>query len=1042
MKPFLLEIAEYYVTSHPDELSNYCFIFPNKRSGVFFSRFLAEVAAACDKPLFHPEITTISDFIAEVSDSVEASRLEQLFILYHCYKKVVEQETPIDREPQVIDFNRFRYWGDVLLSDFTDVDKYMVNPTEIFHNIESLKEISADYLTPEQIDVITRYWGADKIPPQVSDFWHHVVHSRDNHNDSNPPDKRRSTTSFIRLWQVMNQLYEEFRAELRQRGLSYQGMMYRRALDVLRDTHPDELPYEKYVFIGFNVLSTVEENIFKVLRDKQRADFFWDYISPAFVDKQNRATAFLHKYVSEFPKPVDATDVGRPVTTFPQINIISVPSVIGQAKLIGEVIEKQYPSDSFVNADLMSTAIVLPDENLALPVIDALPSYIDEINVTMGFPLRNTSVASLIADIRVMQIKSRLYHGEMTFFHEDVRNVLSHPLVRSVSPTGVDALIEHLNINRLYNIPVSFFRSESLRPLLPLFSEIKSKESADNVFNYLERLCKWLLSHVITHYSVSTPDDSMESDDEETPVKLSAAGAIEVGFIKKYLLSINELKRLRQEHSDDLNVDLEEGTIFGLVERLMSSEEVRFEGMPLKGLQVIGILETRALDFDNIVIPSMNERIFPRRHFSRSMIPPALRVAYGMATIDHQESISAYYFYRLISRARNVTLLFDSRTSSLSSGEPSRYINQLRYLYNPDGITFNTASYNMITRENDAIAIKLTPRHREKLRLISTPGSGVTLSASSVNKFVNCPVSFILGELEGYKEDNEVKDYFDEATYGTVVHEVLQNLYNSRRQGDLPLRVDRNMIELLDNDTIINQLIVRSINKNYYKLGDNNDTPLHGDALIMSQLILPQIRSLLRHELDGIQYFDFIGAEVKDSVLLKFPGGLSINFKYIIDRLDYVKFDDGRETFRIIDYKTGGDSVTATELDELFVEKGTKLRPKAILQLMLYANALAQRHPDISPAHPKIDETTPIMPQIFSFRTIAQGRAPEPLMISKQKVTDYHDFNEHFMNLMEEKLMELFGNIDGDDNDDVVYAAAESMQPCTYCVFKPLCGRE
>lgn len=1030
MKPFLREIAEYYVARHADELADYCFVFPNKRSGAFFSHFLAEVSLEDNNSMLHPEVMTISDLILELTDVTEASRLEQLFILYHCYKKIVAEETIPGAEPHTIDFNRFRFWGEVLINDFIDVDKYLVNPEELFHNIDALKEINSDFLLPEQLAVIERYWGADKIPSQVSDFWRHVIHTS---NNPELQDKRISTTSFIRLWQIMNRLYVSFREELCRRGLAYQGMMYRDALEQIESSNPDEFPYKKYVFIGFNVLSTVEERIFAALRDKRCADFFWDYVSPAFADNGNRATAFLSRNIREFPHPGDAVDVGVPLKSFPEIEVVAVPSVIGQVKIAAQSVESLFPRENYRPSDLLSTAIVLPDETLALPVIDSLPEYIRDINVTMGYPMRNTPVASLINSIRVMHLKARHLHGELTYFHEDVRAVLSHPLVRSVVSRGViDSIISALNKNRVFNVPVSMFDNVLVEALRPLFAPISPKASADEVFNFLENLCLWLISHVRKSYTLTTDTHlDADSEDMEENIEMTAAGAIDIGFLRHYLAAISELKRLRLEHRADLDVDLEESTVFGLIEKLIGGESVRFEGMPLQGLQIIGALETRALDFDNILILSMNERIFPRKHFSKSFIPPALRAAYGMSTLDHQESISAYYFYRLISRARKVTLLYDSRTSGLSSGEPSRYINQLRYLYSPCDIKFRVASYRLTTRRQEPVSVKLSKSQKAKLREYLTPSSGKTVSASTINKFINCPVDFILSVLEGYKEEDEVKDYFDEATYGYVVHEVLQNMYSSLKKGNNRLRVDKDIVKILDNEKVIMKFIVRSINDHYLRLGKNVDTPLGGDAEIMARLILPQIRMLLRHELDGIQYFDFIGAEIDNNVALRFPGGLTINIRYIIDRLDYVKFDDGHETYRIVDYKTGGDIVETKSLSDLF-DCTLKSRPKAMLQLMLYANALAQHDPSIGP-------DASIMPQIFSFRAIASGSAPKPLIIEGQEVFDYKLFNARFMEMMETILISIFGHID--DDEDVVFTAVDNEHACKYCSFKPLCGK-
>ncbi len=1030
MKPFLQEIAEYYVERHSDSLTDYCFIFPNKRSGVFFSHYLAQEALAHSRSILLPEITTISEFVTETADAIEASRLEQLFILYHCYRKIAREMGGVEGEDLIIDFNKFRFWGEVLLSDFTDVDKYRVDPAELFHNIDTLKEISADYLTPEQIEVIERYWGADKIPPAISDFWRHVVHTSDSGND-NP---RVSTTSFIKLWQILHPLYLAYNEELERRGLSYQGKTYRDALNTLRDTAADDLPYARYVFIGFNVLSTVEEEIFSTLKNKRVADFFWDYVSPAFVDDENRATGFLKEYVKKFPQPADATGVGERLKEFPRIDVIALPAVEGQLKMASRILQSTFPADEIEKANLLSTAIVLPDESLVLPLIDSLPPYIREVNVTMGYPMRNTPIASLISAVITMQLKASRHNGEFTYFHEDVRAVLSHPFVRALGSDEADMIVKLLNDNRIFNVPVSLFNSPVYRRIAPLFSTVVVAETTDNVIAFLENLCRWLLAEVKERYRSDEPvndeDDPGDRIVDEAP--LTNAGAIEAGFLRHFLFAIDELKRLRQEHSADLEVDLEDSTVFHLAERLVGSESVRFEGMPLKGLQVMGMLETRALDFENVIIPSMNERIFPRRHFSKSFIPPALRAGYGMATIDHQESISAYYFYRLISRAKRVYLLYDSRSSGISSGEPSRYINQLQFIYQPKQLSFYTGSYLMSgNSEKSPFSLTLSEAQRDALRRYLDPRSGRYLSASAINKYINCPVDFLLSVVEGYREDDEVKTFMDESTLGTVVHEVVEKLYRSHQKEDEPLHVDKELIKILDNDRVIRKYVDRAINANYLKLEDNLDAPLTGDADVMASIICQLVKLMLHHELDGLREFRFISAEEEKVGTLTFPGGLKINFKYFIDRVDIPTFDSGYEPYRIIDYKTGSDDTKAASVEALF-DNTLEHRPKAILQLFLYANALAQ-------LDPKVSADTPILPQIYRFRTIGANRTPDFLTIGKETVMDYRQFNDEFMQIMEERLNDLFGRLDTDE--PIVLTASESDYSCKYCMFKTLCGR-
>ncbi|MDE7473107.1 MAG: PD-(D/E)XK nuclease family protein [Muribaculaceae bacterium] len=1030
MKPFLQEIAEYYLSRCGSRIIDYCFVFPNKRAGVFFNHYLAEAARATGTPLIHPEVMTVSDFVTDMTDLVEASRIEQLLILYRCYREIMAEQTPEGAEPEHVDFNKFQFWGDILLNDFTDVDKYLVNPAEIFHNIESLKEISANYLTPEQIDVIKRYWGDEKAPKGVAEFWNHAVHVSDTSNHG----KRVSTASFIKLWQVMNELYVKFNNVIAERGLAYQGMLYRRAYDLLKDTNAESLPYERYVFIGFNVLSTVEEKIFAVMRDKRMADFFWDYASPAFDDTHNRATRFLKQYVLDFPSPADAQFARHKLENWPDIRIIAVPTTIGETKVVSGVVKKLLDKQTDnTSQTLLSTAIVLPDENLCIPMVNSLPPSITDINVTMGYPMRYTPVSSLMSAIGSMQMRSRKLRYENAYFRDDVIQVLSHPLIRSISSSTCDQINKAITDNRLFNVPLSLLSEPRFEALRPLFALAPDYRSCRQVFDYLRELAGWLLGAVRNLYiQPVTTDDEVDEvvDDDEVEDSYSAIGAIEIGFLKHYIATLDELQRLQAMHLDDLNVEMSDSTVFHLVERLMAGENVTFEGRPLKGLQVMGMLETRAIDFETVIITSMNERIFPRKHFAKSFIPPALRKGYGMATIDHQESISAYYFYRLISRARTVFMLYDSSTRGTSSGEPSRYINQLRYLYRPDTLIDMTAGYNLHVSDDYDVSLKLDSDRRAILAGYLQDREYRSLSATAINTYINCPFQFALSYIEGYHERDDVKDYFDEATYGLVVHQVAENLYKSLQVDDKPVLINRATINRLRRPEVIMPEIHRAINTHFLKRDGKDLTTLPADADIIARIIYHMVNNMLGHELDEYDCFTFISGEKKERVMLRISDRLVINFNYTIDRIDMVTRRDGKHILRIIDYKTGSDSLEA-DVDLLFESSSREMRNKAVLQLFLYCSAFLQKHPEYD------RDDILVQPLIYKFKTIGQNLPLQPIKFDGEPLIDFKAYSDEVFARLDEILYPLF---DGSDSD-IEFKCADDDHVCKYCKFTTICLR-
>ncbi|MDE7385808.1 MAG: PD-(D/E)XK nuclease family protein [Muribaculaceae bacterium] len=1028
MKPFLQEIAEYYLSRCGAGIIDYCFVFPNKRAGVFFNHYLAEAARAKCTPLIHPEVMTVSAFVTEITGLVEASRIEQLLILYRCYREIMAEHTPPGMEPEHVDFNKFQFWGDILLNDFTDVDKYLVNPAEIFHNIESLKEISANYLTPEQIEIIKRYWGDEKAPRGVAEFWNHAVHV----SDSDSHGKRVSTASFIKLWQVMNELYVRFNTVIAERGLAYQGKLYRRAYDMLKECDAESLPYERYVFIGFNVLSTVEEKIFAVMRDRHVADFFWDYASPAFSDTHNRATRFLKQYVLDFPSPADAHFARQKLETWPDIRIIAVPTTIGETKVVSGVVKKLLEKQNDTEKTLLSTAIVLPDENLCVPMVNSLPPSITDINVTMGYPMRYTPVASLMSAIASMQMRSRKLRYENAYFRDDVIQVLSHPLIRSISSSTCDLINKEINDNRMFNVPLSMLADKRFEALRPLFALAPDYRSSRQVFGYLRELAGWLLAAVRNLYiQPPSADDVVEIiDDEDVEDTYSALGAIEIGFLKHYIATLDELQRLQAVHLDDLNVEMSDSTVFHLVERLMAGENVTFEGRPLKGLQVMGMLETRAIDFENVIITSMNERIFPRKHFAKSFIPPALRKGYGMATIDHQESISAYYFYRLISRARTVFLLYDSSTRGTLSGEPSRYINQLRYLYRPDTLVDINAGYNLHVGDDYDVSLRLDSDRRAILAGYLQDSDYRSLSATAINTYINCPFQFALSYIEGYHERDDVKDYFDEATYGLVVHQVVENLYTGLQTDGKPVLINRTVINRLKRPEVIMPEIHRAINTHFLRRDGNDRGTLPADADIIAKIIYHMVNNMLGHELDEYDCFTFISGEKRERVMLRISDRLTINFNYTIDRIDMVTRRDGKRILRIVDYKTGSDSLEA-DIDLLFAPTARDMRNKAVLQLFLYCSAFLQNHPEYE------SDDILVQPLIYKFKAIGQNLPLHPIKFGGEDLVDFKVYRDEVFARLDDILYPLFDDTAG----AVEFRCADDDHACKYCKFSTICLR-
>ncbi len=980
MKPFLQQVAEIYIANEAIRITDYCFVFPNKRSGKFFAKHLRQASGTTS---VQPAITTISDFVLNFSQGVEASRMEQLFILYGIYSKILMQSG----DNGDLSFDRFQYWGDIILSDFNDVDRYLVDARELFKNIKDLKEISSNFLTEEQLKVIEEFWGEKRNPEVLKHFWNHT-----SHNEEGSEIKSK----FTRLWEVLYKLYTEFNICLANKDLTYNGRAYRQASENISLMEAHEFPYKRYIFVGFNLLSASEIKIFESMVKLGIGDFYWDTASPTFSESANSAIKFLKRYENRFKSLYNLPE--PKIKTFPITKIIGIPSNTGQVKKVGDILTQIRTKGELDTPDnAVKTAIVLPDEQLFIPLLHSISPEIGNINVTMGYPLRHTPVASLISNIVSMQIRSTILHGELHYFFYDILKALSHPLIRNIAPTEADAITSNINNYRRYNLSAKEL-SESYPSLAPLFTPVKGGE-IDSVTTYINNLLDIL------------------------SIKLNDSRQIEIGFIKEYKQAVATLNHLCHNY----NIEMKESTFFHLVERLVGSESVNFVGEPLKGVQIMGVLETRALDFDNVIICSMNERIFPRKHYSSSFIPNNLRRGYGMSTLDFQESIYAYYFYRLISRANAIYLLYDSNNNSRRSGEMSRYLYQLKYLFPHEKLSIAQLSYPLIAPDLRTLSITKDEKIMEILNRYRTYNSGRSLSPSAIDKYIHCPLQFYLSYVRGYFIDDDIKTYMDEGTYGTIVHEVAEKIYKHIISQKQSRRIENADLDaIIKNHSFIERMITRSVNY-YFTKNKDIDSELIGENRILARMMSIFIKQLLRHD-KKITPFEFVDGEYKFDVSLPLSNELSINLCGSIDRVDRIDIDSECPSIRLIDYKTGSDVTKISSWDRIFVT-GDQNHQKSILQLFLYANAYTLHE------HKKGNNITePVMPMVYKFRDIGAGKQCELMSIAKEPVLDFRDFNDEFIEGLKIKMSELY-------NPDVPFTPTPDKKACKYCKFTQICDR-
>lgn len=1090
MKPFLYSVAEAYLQHEPAEIGHYCFVFPNKRSGVFFHHALSRAQKQLGVHTIHPASTTISDFVEGFVPWKKGERLELILILYQAYREVIYRhggQTLNAKEiAEMVDFNRFQRWADMLISDFNDVDMFLVDPEQIFPNLERFREISANYVEPEVLEEIRRHWKMERLPEFSDTFWNHINHNSPgksaneqtgnsneeltgnsneeqagNFNEEQAENSNReeagNAAQFFRLWQVMLELYTCFKEKLRQEGLYYPGMAYREALDKIRSMSADEFPYRRYIFVGFTMLMKAEEDIFLTLKDKPvdslddggrpLADFYFDDVSPAFKIEGNTTNSFISRHKQLFKSLYDCI---LPITTFPKIEIVGVASRVGQTKLTGGVIKALYPEGgAWTENSLRRTAIVLPQESLVHGILSAIPEWISPINLTMGYRLRDSRAASLVKDIISLHLRARKAHGVVpTFYYEDVVRLLTHPLIRQIFPKQCDKMIFRINVERLYNIEATEIERECPE-LMEIFRFVDHPSDAMEVLDYFERLFKWLLNgwqfsadkKPVANEAKPSVEEEIDIDGRDISEKIPVKGAVMVDrmLARAYLAGITRLRVLADKYLRHKDLFLADTTVFQMLERLVGGETVNFEGRPLKGLQIMGVLESRSLDFENVILPSMNERIFPRKHYSSSFIPPHLRSAYGMSTQEHQESIYSYYFYRMISRARRVFLFYDARTQGVGAGQMSRYLNQLIHIYHPEGLKVKVLGYGVESRDEALPSVKKSPEIMREIERYRSQEDPLYLSASAINQYITCPLSFYLSYIAGYKREDDFHDYMDESTYGTIIHGIMEDLYKqemkARGTGEI---FDREVISrMMERKVEIEKAITRRINNHYNNLGEDCLAPLKGDAEIFGKIMEKYIRLLLQREIEAGP-FEFIAGEYGDPMRLIIKGSTgreTINFRYSIDRIDRLRIPEKLPVLRVVDYKTGQDATYLGDIEDMFTErKPDAPRAKAVLQLFLYCQALAQSQ--------KLDD--PIQPWIYSIRKVATTRI-EPIKISEEvpgkktrakvDIADYRDYVTEFNDRMLDVLSDLF-------NPEIPFEASSNPHACTFCKFTSICRRK
>ena len=875
MKSFLEHVAEDLLTRYGTNLSRVAVVFPNKRASLFLNEHLARLAG---KPIWSPSYITISDLFRSHSSLQVADPILLVCELHRVFTACTGIDETLDH---------FYGWGQLLLSDFDDLDKNMAPADKVLANLRDIHELDdTSYLTPEQREMIKRFF---------SNF-------SDEHNSEL---KER----FLRLWSHIGEIYHQFNTLLAEKQLAYEGALYRQ---VATDENID-FEYDTYVFIGFNLLQQVEQTLFRRLEQQGKAIFYQD--------------------TDEVP---------------PQhINYISAPTENIQARYISE----------WLNADRIRdgrrTAIVLCNEGLLQTVIHCLPENVDKVNITTGYPLSQTSIASLVNTLINMQVHGYSFRKQM-FTRRWVESIKRHP-----------------------------------------YASIMPQDFAQERYTEIQPLLHWLINITQTIATSKSPIIDSPLDTES--------------LFRMYTL-LNRLSGLVD--SDILKVDII--TLQRLISQLITSTSIPFHGEPAEGIQVMGVLETRNLDFDHVLLLSCNEGNMPRGVNDTSFIPYALRKAYGLTTVDYKVAIYQHYFHRLLQRTSDVTILYNNATSDGKTAEMSRFMLQLM-VENKIPISFFTLKAGQTPQLHASKAIEKTPDVIAQMQKHFSQKEG-GISPTAINNYLRCQLRFFYRYVCGIDEpDSTEDDLIDNRLFGNIFHKAAQIIYTPF----ISQTVTSSMLEeLIKEEVTIERAVDEAFKHEFFKITDPSRPlpPLDGLQIINREVIIKYIRQLL--EVDR-RFTPFRIIDLEKWVSTEI-GGYKVGG--IIDRLDSIHNPETSEDqIRVVDYKTGSRNINSLpDVASIFTSEAIKDHSDYFLQTFLYAHIVRSRTPEkVSPC--------------LLFIQHAGGKDYDPtLEIDKEPVTDIATYSDEYKRLFENLLTEIF-------NPQLPFTPTDDRKRCETCPFASLC---
>lgn len=957
METFLKQVAHDLYNKTEGNFTKVAIVFPNKRASLFFNEYLAQES---DRPIWSPTYVSISELFRQSSDLSIADPIKLVCDLYKVFQKATGSKETLDD---------FYFWGEMLIADFDDADKNMADTHALFSNLKNLNELmdNYDFLEEGQKEALSQFFHNFSIN-QVTEL------------------KQR----FISMWNVLGDIYAEYKALLESQSIAYEGMLYRQVIEQL---DVEALPYNKYIFVGFNVLNKVEHTLFKKLNEAGKAMFYWDYDTFYLNKTPHEAGEFIRRNLRDFPSELPASffdNLNQPK----EVTFIESPTENGQVRYLPQWIRENLTSQE------KETAVVLCNEALLQPVLHALPDNVKHINITMGFPLSQTPAYSFVNAL--MELHTSGYNpNNGRYLFAEVISVLKHPYTRQLSPEAEKLEQTLTRDNRFYPLP----------------SELKQDNVLELLFtprrNNLD-LCS-MLSEALKEVAVIYQQQAASHSDAFDQLYRES-------LFKTYTL-VNRFHTLIE--SKELNVQA--GTFQRLLTRVMSSSSIPFHGEPAIGMQVMGVLETRNLDFRHLIMLSVNEGQLPKAGGDSSFIPYNLRKAFGMTTIDHKIAVYAYYFYRLMQRTEKVTLVYNTATDGINRGELSRFMLQFLIEWGYPVLRKQLEAAQS-PQDSTPIIIEKTPDVMERMKSVFDIRNNpkALISPSALNCYLDCPLKFYYKYVALLSAPDEVTADIDSAKFGSIFHYAAEHIYKDlTAYGKLISR--ENLETLLKDEVRLQTYVDNGFKELFFNLPPNEQPEYNGIQLINSAVIVKYIQQLLRNDLRYAP-FTFIGSEQRifeNIEICTSTGDIQSRIGGIIDRID-----SKGESLRIVDYKTGGDADTPANVQSLFIPD--KKRSNYVFQTFLYASIVCKK------LREKNDSRLVAPALLYIHRAASENYSPviqmgEPRK-PKEPVDNFAQYEGDFRENLKTLLEDIF-------NPDISFTQTEIEDKCAYCDFRALCKK-